>query len=245
MRAWLLTVATLAMVPAWAASPAGEVMLATGMATAKAPQGAVRELHKGSEVFAGDLIASGPNSYLDMRFADGGYVLLRPETRFRIDAYAYTPPAEAADATPAPRKRDQADDAAHPPSRALLRLLKGGLRAVSGSIGKQAGDEYQMDTPQATIGIRGTDYFAVLCESDCVTDPTLVSALPPGSAPAGSLITGVYQGGIDVRARAVGVTAVNAGDYLVTLTTGAQLKLPSLPRFLLVDPLPNPKNCAP
>lgn len=238
---WLML---LAVTPVLAVQPAGEVILATGAGTAMAPRGVLRDLAKGSQVFPGDLIASGPNSYVDIRFADGGFVLLRPETRFRIDAYVYTAPAVAR----APAVQAAAETA--PPvapvgSRALLRLLKGGLRAVSGSIGKQPADEYEMLTPQATIGIRGTDYFAVLCEADCVGDPTVAGALPAGTALQGGLLAGVYEGAIDVQAGAAPAARVNAGGYLMTLGNGAQLQLPALPRFLLVDPLPNPKTCAP
>ena len=38
----------------------------------------------------------------------------------------------------------------------LLRLATGGLRALTGSIGKNDHNAYTLDTPVATIGIRGT-----------------------------------------------------------------------------------------
>jgi hypothetical protein len=44
--------------------------------------------------------------------------------------------------------------------------VKGGLRAVTGIVGKRSKDKYQVGTATATIGIRGTTFSA----DDCVND---------------------------------------------------------------------------
>ena len=54
-----------------------------------------------------------------LRFTDGGLVSLRPRTLFRIAEYAFG--------------QDRV---------AVLELLKGGLRTVTGLVGKVAGDRY-------------------------------------------------------------------------------------------------------
>src|SRR5690625_2473104 len=41
-------------------------------------------------------------------------------------------------------------------------LLKGGLRTVTGAVGKKQHEQYELKTPVATLGIRGTEYIAVL-----------------------------------------------------------------------------------
>jgi hypothetical protein len=59
-----------------------------------------------------------------------------------------------------------------------MSLLKGGLRAVTGLVGKRGNlDAYRVTTTTATIGIRGTDFTAI--------------AIPAGdrSAPAGVYVT--------------------------------------------------------
>ncbi|MDX1434446.1 MAG: FecR domain-containing protein, partial [Gammaproteobacteria bacterium] len=50
-------------------------------------------------------------------------------------------------------------------SRSFFSLLKGGLRTITGAIGKLNRKAYQIRTPVATIGIRGTEYLAALGDS--------------------------------------------------------------------------------
>ena len=78
-----------------------------------------------------------------MRFTDGGQVTLRPNTQVKIEGYAYT------------EGEPQGDNFA-------MSLFKGGLRAVTGLIGKRGNrDAYRMQTATATIGIRGTTLTAI------------------------------------------------------------------------------------
>jgi len=46
--------------------------------------------------------------------------------------------------------------------RAIFTLLKGGFRTLTGLIGKRSGDVYRVNTPVATLGVRGTRFVAVL-----------------------------------------------------------------------------------
>ena len=184
----------LASFTAMAAEPAGKVIMLTGRATALGSDGIVRKLSKNDEVFAGDLVNTGVSSYINLKFADGAFFLLRPETRFQVEQFEYAastpaaPPAEPA--TPAaavskpPPTAAVAVPAAKPPapaaplvtaaqgsssgtSRAFFRLVKGGFRSVSGVIGKLNREDYRVSTPVATIGIRGTVYSARLCAGAC------------------------------------------------------------------------------
>ena len=43
-------------------------------------------------------------------------------------------------------------------NRSALSLLKGAMRAITGYIGRSNRDGYRIETPTATIGIRGTDH---------------------------------------------------------------------------------------
>jgi hypothetical protein len=65
-----------------------------------------------------------------------------------------------------------------------MQLFKGGLRSLTGLIGKRTNNRnaYRMVTSTATIGIRGTDYTAVD-----------IAPPPPGQKPPpGALAPGVY-----------------------------------------------------
>lgn len=132
--------------PAWGA--AGEVVNLTGRVSAATADGAIRSLAAGATVDNGDTIVTGVNSLVRIKFVDDAYVILRPNTRFQIEDYQVS------------------ENAAE--NRSVLRLLKGGLRTVTGLIGRRNQSGYQMRTAVSTIGIRGTDYELLTCqEGDC------------------------------------------------------------------------------
>ena len=139
----------------WAAEAAGEALLTKGAVEVEASGGAVRELKKGGEVFEGDTIRTPEKSYTVIRFSDGGKVTVRPGTVLVIDEYAYGGDNDGA----------------------ALKLVKGGLRALTGAIAKQNPDAYRVNTPVATLGVRGTEFDVRLCEQDCGD---------AGQAPAGA-----------------------------------------------------------
>ncbi|AXQ29784.1 hypothetical protein D0B54_14355 [Solimonas sp. K1W22B-7] len=277
---------------AWSAvAAAGEVALVTGRGSATNPAtGSIRDLDKGTQVFPGEIISSAVNSYVNIKFADGSYILLRPNTRFQIEEFelagATPPPAEkpaapakpkepakpaakpgakapatpgrdtaAKPAAPAPTPAApaaapatpvaSAPTAAAPGSRAFFKLLKGGFRAVSGLIGKVDRNEYRVSTPVATIGIRGTDYLLVLCDEKCRTDPVVGDTVPEGSAVDGGLIVGVVSGGVAVLNNEGKTASLTENQYLINLPDGTQIFLPFEPRFLRVDPIPNPTTVCP
>lgn len=261
--------------PAAAAPSAASVTLVTGRGTVTSPSTGIRTLAKGDDVYSGEIVHSSANSYVNLRFTDGGYFLLRPNSRFQVVDFvnhAGTPPpdnAAAAPAAPTPASPPPAPAAPAPvappapaavpaapaplvttrqdlqngASRAIFSLLKGGFRTVSGLIGKINHDEYQVATPVATIGIRGTDYLVVICDSVCATDPQIQAVLPPGIDPTGGIVTTVYSHSIVVKDAGGEVTLLE-GQYLLVLPDGRNILLPMEPHFLHVDPTPNPATCS-
>jgi len=222
------------LVAATAADVAGTVIMVAGRATALSPDGSIRQLAKNDPVFAGDVVSSGLNTYVNLKFADGAFFLLRPETRFQIEQYEYTatkaapppaapspPPAAAPAVKPAAPlvTAPQADDTSAT-SRAFFRLVKGGFRSVSGLIGKLNREDYRVTTPIATIGIRGTSYSARLCQGPCEDRDQLINLLRGAGKPVPSdetlLVTTVDAGAIELQT-AQGSTeqkacAIGAGD---------------------------------
>lgn len=130
------------------AAGAGKVVLATGQLTARAGDGSERRLKRADPIFSGDTVIVGENAVAQIRFSDGGLVALRSGSQFRVEDYRYE------------GKEDGNE-------KAVFSLLKGGLRTISGKIGKQNKENYEMKTPVATIGIRGTHYGVRLCLGDC------------------------------------------------------------------------------
>lgn len=254
--------------PASSSAVAGEVILQTGVGTATDPgSGAIRQLEKGAAVHSGEILNTGANSYMNLRFSDGAFVLLRPNTRFEIAQYAYSGPAPAASApapvAPVPTATPAAQVATPAPAtaattvvpetpglqRAFLHLLKGGFRTISGLIGKTNHDGYQVTTPVATIGIRGTDYYVYICDLACASDPIVASSLAgqniDSKLAVGATLSGVLGGSIAITNAAGQEEVLLPGQFLLTLTNGQQIRLPDEPHFLRVSPFPNPLTMCP
>ena len=118
-------------------TPAGKVELVTGEVRIVRSGSAPRRVSVGDTVNEGDLLATGKDSEVQMTMQDSGYIALRASTRLRIVQY----------------KADGGDD-----DKGVFSLLVGGMRSVTGWIGKYNQAAYQVRTPSATIGIRGTDH---------------------------------------------------------------------------------------
>jgi hypothetical protein len=95
-------------------------------------------LRKGDNVNQGETITTGPRSSIVLRFLDGQIVSLAGNSTFSITTYTYNT------ANPAQ-------------SNVLLSLINGGMRAVTGLIGKARPQAVAYRAAGATIGIRGTD----------------------------------------------------------------------------------------
>lgn len=124
---------------AHAAQVAGTVTDLNGPLLAKKADGTVKVLAQKSLVEEGDLLVTEKETYARIKFLDNSEVTLRPETQFKIERFAYE------------QDKPQNDNA-------FFSLLKGGLRAVSGTVGKRSRERTGLNTPAATIGIRGTIY---------------------------------------------------------------------------------------
>ena len=137
------------------AAGAGEVTHISGAVVARKADGQSRILSVKSEVAEGDVIATADNSYARVKFGDGTDAVLRPGTQVKIDSFKFQ------------EQRPQEDSV-------VLSLLKGGMRAVTGLLGKRSPASFRVGTPSATIGIRGTTFNAL------VVDPGGGGALAPG-----------------------------------------------------------------
>ncbi|HEU0186463.1 MAG TPA: hypothetical protein VFR06_01075, partial [Gallionellaceae bacterium] len=68
---------------------AGRADFVIGNVEAVAADGTRRALAKGSEISAGDAINTAAGARAQVRFIDGGYVSLQPNTLFRVDEFNY------------------------------------------------------------------------------------------------------------------------------------------------------------
>ncbi len=138
--ALLMALAAVFPVCAYAAS-AANVDFSVGSVTAVDAVGVQRPLTRGAEISNGDTIRTGDGGRAQVRFSDGAMVSLQPQTEFRIDSYQYSGQADGQE-------------------KGFFSLLKGGLRTITGLIGRSNRDAYRVTTTVATIGIRGTEWSA-------------------------------------------------------------------------------------
>ena len=96
-------------------------------------------LKKGGAVQSGDDILTSNGAQAQIRFSDGGMVAIQPNSQFKLASYA--------------DNKDTRTDSF------LVELAKGGMRAITGLIGKRNHDNYKVITSTATIGIRGSSFL--------------------------------------------------------------------------------------
>ena len=122
------------------ADVAGRVNFVSGNVEAVATDGSRRTLVKGELVNSGERLETN-RGRVQIRFTDGSFISLQPNTVFGLDKYSFD--------------KNKPNDGS-----LLFNFLRGGMRTVSGAIGKVNRANYKVQTPVATIGIRGTSYAA-------------------------------------------------------------------------------------
>lgn len=170
------------------AEGAGVVTHLSGTLTARATEGASRLLSVKSEVKEGETLSTLDNTYARIKFSDGGEVVLRPNSQFAVSSYAYK------------NGEPQSDNFA-------VGLLKGGMRMVTGLLGKRNPEKVSVTTTTATIGIRGTHFGLLMCQGDCINIPTI-----SGRPPQDGLHIDVADGSIQASNPA-GTQLIGAGQF--------------------------------
>ncbi len=133
---WTLVTATLGFANGVFESVRGDVTAAVGTA-------APVSVGVNQQVVPGTNVTTGPGAQTVIRFDDGHTVVLSENTEFRVTQYSFD------------RNSPQGDNIA-------LQLLKGAMRSVSGLIVERSRNSFALLVPQATIGIRGTDFMIAL-----------------------------------------------------------------------------------
>ena len=134
-------------VPSIWAADAGRVLLAAGNAVVIRANQTI-PLTRDSAIQEKDVLRTGPGSSLQVRFSDESLVSMRENSELSVDNYRF-------------EGRENGNE------MLVFRLVKGGLRTITGLIGKTNHKNYSLSSVTSTIGIRGTDYAATLCQGDC------------------------------------------------------------------------------
>jgi hypothetical protein len=160
----------------WAATEFGVVDELEGAAYTVDEMGQQHAIRLGQVIFTGQSVHTATNTELHITSVDGGLIALRPNSSFQVDAYV----------------------ANHSPQdKVVLRLIKGGLRSVTGWVPRHHPQSYEVKTSVATIGIRGTDHE--------------VHILADGHEEAG--VHNRVHSGVTVLRNALGEVHIGAGEF--------------------------------
>jgi len=170
----------MAMLFAGGAPAAGVVQSMKGDVKAGPVGQAAAPVAVNQRLMSGTAVTTGPDAQVILRFDDGQQVVLNQNTEFRIVDFRY----EASDS-----KMD----------RTVFELIKGALRMASGAIIGRNRQAVALRTPQATIGIRGTDFMVAL------VNPAYISVLR----------------GAVTATNAAGTVAFGAGTFGAVATSAA------------------------
>jgi hypothetical protein len=173
---------------------AGHALWVFGQVERVGADGVAKPLAKGDAVFEGDVIRSAAGSHAQFVMTDEALVAVRAETSVKFTKYMY---AGREDGT----------------ERAVIELLKGGLRSVTGAIGRHNKENYQLKNEMHVIGIRGTDHETFTTDSGTFSRVTVGGTWLQGSG-----------GRIDVAPGQVAFASREAG--------AAPLRLERTPEFM-------------
>jgi hypothetical protein len=123
-------------------SDAGKFLSVTGDVRVISRDGAPRAAQREAEFREGESIITGAGALAQLRMFDGALMSVRGDTEIKLERFSYA--------------GEQDRHASF-----LMSVLKGGLRTITGVIGRQNRDRYRITTATVTLGVRGTDFEIV------------------------------------------------------------------------------------
>ena len=104
-----------------------------------------RLLQKTSVIYLHDLLQTNDKTQAEVVFTDNTLMTFHTDSKFSVDNYSF-----------------QGKDKKGSVGKSVMSLIEGGFRTVTGLIAKNNPSDYAVNTPVATIGVRGTDYTVQL-----------------------------------------------------------------------------------
>ena len=128
-------------------APVGVFDRVTGQVSVQTPGNPSRLASRGDAVAVGDVVVTDDTSEAGITASDGTRIVLRVKSRLEVTDYRFEPANNNA-------------------GTFVTNLLRGGLRMVTGLIGKAQPRNQRVLANTATIGIRGTDFEVVMVDDD-------------------------------------------------------------------------------
>jgi len=125
------------------AAPAGVFSEVVGDVTMTPAGKAPVKVKTGDSFESGARMVTGPQGHANLKFEDGELMALAVNTDFTVTNYRYVPSAPAEGSV-------------------IVNLARGGLRFVTGLIGKANPSQFAVRTPTVTAGVRGSDGIVII-----------------------------------------------------------------------------------
>ena len=186
----------------------GKFQFVTGDVQVLNASGQQRVAKMGESVMQGETLISGKPALAQIKMDDGGVLVLWPNSRLKISVYQYNGKLDGTE-------------------RAEYALTQGGVRSITGEIGKVNRANYKMQTPIAYIGVRGTDHETVFIPQPATGEIPLG---PPGvydKVNVGETFLKNQAGQVVIMPNTVGFAAS---------TTAMPGLLPGIPEFFNAAP---------
>lgn len=191
-----------------AVASSGTVTQLSGTLSVRKADGSVRILSQRSQIETGDTVNTERDSYAQIRFSDGAQLTMKPNTAVKIDNFKFA------------EDKPQEDSF-------LYSLVKGGLRAVTGVVGKRSKDKYSLGTATATIGIRGTTFSADDCANNREGDCARLDAAVYVGVADGEVVVRNGEGELGLSAGQFGLIAPNQRPLFLSTDPGLQFTPPA------------------
>lgn len=177
----------------------------TGSVRAGPTAAAAAPVSVGQRINAGTTVVTGAKSLVTLRFDDGQVMLLGNDTEFRVAEYSFS-------------RQDPAKDSF------VFDLLRGAARSVTAVLTRRNSQAYALRVPQATLGIRGTDFMVAL------VNPAYMSVLNGTISVANAAGTVTFSAGATATvASATSLATSIAASALPASVTSTFSQLGSIP----------------
>lgn len=183
----------------------GSVVTLNGTAWAMTAEGD-RVLQAGDPVYEGESVVTGKNANMEIRFLDGTLLGQGAESRVDLDEYVF----------------DESDSGLN------FQMVTGVMRMVSGKIAETNPEAFNISTPLASIGIRGTEIIAKIDVNGQIVGVTgmspghyVIIATPDGEVRinAPGFFSGVDANGFLIQTQPLSQDFIDAVQAAVPLTT--------------------------
>lgn len=186
-----------------AAFGAGQVQFVSGSVKIVSAAGSESIPVKGTRIAEGDSVATGHDSMAQVKMRDGATLVVQSNTLATVEIFRYAGVEDGNE-------------------RFVLRIHRGGIRGITGAVGRTNKQNYRLETPIAQMGVRGTDHESYFF-------PASTSAGP--SAPRPGAYNKVNVGGMYLRTTAGEVQVQPNQVAYVASADGVPGLLPNMPEF--------------